>query len=31
MLIARTYQPEMEYQGIRIIDAVDWLLNPQNA
>lgn len=31
ILIARTYQPETDYQGIRIIDAADWLLNPQNA
>lgn len=32
ILIARTYQPEYQYEGIRIIDAADWLCgsNPQN-
>ena len=25
MLIARTYQPEYQYEGIRIVDAADWL------
>lgn len=32
ILIARTYQPEYQYEGIRIIDAADWLFgsNPQN-
>lgn len=25
MLIARTYQPEYQHEGIRIIDAADWL------
>ena len=30
ILIARTYQSEMDYQGIRIIDASEWLYNPQN-
>ena len=26
-LIARTYQPEYQYEGIRIIDAAEWLTN----
>ena len=32
ILIARTYQPEYQYEGIRITDAADWLFgsNPQN-
>ena len=32
MIIARTYQPEYQYEGIRIIDAAEWLndLAPQN-
>ena len=25
ILIARTYQPEYQYEGIRIVDAADWL------
>ena len=25
MLIARTYQPEYQHEGIRIVDAADWL------
>ena len=25
LLIARTYQPEYHYEGIRIIDAAEWL------
>lgn len=31
MLIARTYQSEYQHEGIRIVDAADWLsnLNPQ--
>lgn len=31
LLIARTYQPEYQHEGIRIIDAADWLndSNPQ--
>lgn len=31
MLIARTYQPEYQHEGIRIVDAADWLSdsNPQ--
>lgn len=28
MLIARTYQPEYQHEGIRIVDAADWLGNP---
>lgn len=27
MLIARTWQPEYQYEGIRIVDAADWLKN----
>lgn len=27
LLIARTYQPEYKHEGIRIIDAADWLKN----
>ena len=27
LLIARTYQPEYQYEGIRVIDAADWLAN----
>lgn len=27
LLIARTYQPEYQHEGIRIIDAADWLSN----
>ncbi len=30
VLIARTYQPEYQYEGIRIIDAADWLLREQS-
>ncbi len=32
LLIARTYQPEYQYEGIRIIDAAEWLNRsiPQN-
>lgn len=32
ILIARTYQPEYQYEGIRILDAADWLFDssPQN-
>jgi predicted AAA+ superfamily ATPase len=26
MIIARTYQPEYQYEGIRIIDAAEWLM-----
>ena len=28
LLIARTWQPEYQYEGIRIIDAADWLAHP---
>ncbi len=28
MLIARTYQPEYQHEGIRIVDAADWLSSP---
>lgn len=28
MLIARTYQPEYQHEGIRIMDAAEWLSNP---
>lgn len=28
MLIARTYQPEYQHEGIRIADAAEWLSNP---
>ena len=28
MLIARTYQPEYQHEGIRIVDAADWLIRP---
>lgn len=28
MLIARTYQPEYQHEGIRIVDAAEWLSNP---
>lgn len=28
MLIARTYQPEYQHDGIRIVDAAEWLSNP---
>ena len=27
MLIARTYQPEYQHEGIRVVDAADWLSN----
>ena len=27
MLIARTYQPEYNHEGIRIVDAAEWLTN----
>ena len=32
MLIARTYQPEYQHEGIRVVDAADWLSSkiPQN-
>ncbi|MGI6118582.1 MAG: ATP-binding protein [Bilifractor sp.] len=30
ILIARTWQPETDYQGIHIIDAAEWLSNPHN-
>lgn len=30
LVIARTYQPETNYEGIRIIDAAEWLNIPQN-
>lgn len=32
LLIARTYQPEYQYEGIKIVDAADWLTKaiPQN-
>ena len=32
MLIARTYQPEYQHEGIRVVDAADWLSGniPQN-
>ena len=29
MIIARTYQPEYQYEGIRIVDAAEWLLGEQ--
>ena len=28
MLIARTYQPEYQHEGIRIVDVAEWLSNP---
>ena len=28
MLIARTYQPEYQHEGIRIADAAEWLSRP---
>lgn len=28
MLIARTYQPEYQHEGIKIVDAAEWLSNP---
>ena len=28
MLIARTYQPEYQHEGIQIVDAAEWLSNP---
>lgn len=28
ILIVRTYQPEYQHEGIRIVDAADWLGNP---
>ena len=28
LLISRIYQPEYQHEGIRIIDAADWLANP---
>ena len=28
MLITRTYQPEYQHEGIRIVDAADWLSSP---
>ena len=28
MFIARTYQPECQYKGMRIVDAADWLNHP---
>ena len=27
-LIVRAYQPEYQYEGIRIVDAADWLSSP---
>ena len=32
LLIARTWQPEYQQEGIRIVDAAEWLMqsNPQN-
>jgi hypothetical protein len=27
MIISRTYQPEYQHEGIRIIDAAEWLMN----
>ena len=32
MLIARTYQPEYQHEGVRVVDAADWLSSkiPQN-
>ena len=29
ILIARTYQPEYQYEGIRIVDAAEWLSSPE--
>ena len=28
LVIARTYQPEYQHEGIRVIDAADWLNDP---
>ena len=28
ILIVRTYQPEYQHEGIRIVDAAEWLSNP---
>lgn len=28
MLIARTYQPDYQHKGIRIVDVADWLSRP---
>ena len=29
LLIARTYQPEYQHEGIRIVDAAEWLSSPE--
>ena len=31
MIIARTYQPEYQHEGIKIIDAAEWLMGDSKA